>query len=135
MNEENENNQHLTFTFSTSYNRNANRTIQTLKLLTLFLVLFFHIFFHFDFSVFLLFLCQTEKYFASHLLAYSEASIESSSVKQLLYKIITKTIFFLKKNLSYSFQYNLLNKKVCKFIKKEILHRYFSRAVVKRFIL
>ena len=41
--------------------------------------------------------------------------------------------FFYK--IGVSFQYSLLNKKVYKFIKNEILDRYFSKAIFKRSIL
>ena len=58
-----------------------------------------------------------------HLLVYS--GIESCSVKQLLGKTLELV----------SFQYSLLNKKVYKYIKSEILRRYSSSVMVKASIL
>ena len=102
---------------------------------------FSYFFFEFSFFWFLRvhFLCfyfvwQTEKYLVLHLLVYSEAGIESCSVKQLFGKIQLKSLIFFYK-IGVSFQYSLLNKKVYKFIKNEILDRYFSKAIVKRSIL
>ena len=61
-------------------------------------------------------------------LVYSEAGIESCSVKQLFGKMDPKLLFFYKT--AVSFQYCLLNKKVHKYIKSEILSSYCSRVMV-----
>ena len=71
----------------------------------------------------------------SLLLVFSETGIESCSVKTTIRQDITKIIQFFFYKIGVSFQYSLLNMKVWKFIKNEILHRYFSRAIVKWFIL
>ena len=65
----------------------------------------------------------------SHLLVYSEAGIKSCSVKQLFGKISPTSLFFYK--IGVSFQCSLLNKKIYKYIKSEILRRYSSRVMVK----
>ena len=54
--------------------------------------------------------------------------------KTAVWQDITKNVFFLHK-IGVSFQCSLLNKNAYKFIKNKILRRYFSRAMVKRFIL
>ena len=69
-----------------------------------------------------------------HLLVHSGAGIESYLVKQAFPQDATIILIFFHKT-GVSFQYSLLNKKVYKFIKSEILQRYFSRATVKRSIL
>ena len=85
--------------------------------------------------VFRVFISYKLKNIFLHLLVYSEAGIESSSVKQLFGKIEPK----LSKNFFYqtgvSFQYSLLNKKVYKYIKSEILCSYSSRVMVIKSIL
>ena len=85
-------------------------------------------------SILCFYFLQTEKYIFLHLLVFSEAGIESCSVKQLFGKIEPKlSIFFYKTGVS--FQYSLLNKKVYKYIKSEILCRYSSRVMVVKSIL
>ena len=84
--------------------------------------------------VFCVFISYKLKNIFLHLLVYSEAGIESCSVKQLFGKIEPKlSIFFYKTGVS--FQYSLLNKKVYKYIKSEILCRYSSRVMVIKSIL
>ena len=75
-------------------------------------------FLSFDFCmfVFCVFISYKLKNIFLLLLVYSEAGIESCSVKQLFGKIEPKlSIFFYKTGVS--FQYSLLNKKVYKYIK------------------
>ena len=84
--------------------------------------------------VFCVFISYKLKNIFLHLLVYSEAGIESCSVKQLFGKIEPKlSIFFYKTGVS--FQYSLLNKKVYKYIKSEILCSYSSRIMVMKSIL
>ena len=93
-------------------------------------------FLSFDADMFI-FLCfyflQIEKYLFLHLLVFSEAA-KSCSVKQLFGKIEPILFFFFYKT-GVSFLYSLLNKKVYKCIKSEILCRYSSRVMVIKSIL
>ena len=73
-----------------------------------------------------------EKYLL-HLSVYSEAGIESYSLKQLLGKIYPKTLILFYK-IGVSFQYSLLNKTVYKYIKSEILRGYSSETIEKKSI-
>ena len=110
--------------------------MQILELLTLFLLIFLNFFFRLISACsFLCFhLLETEKYLLLHLLVSSEVGIESCSVKQLFSKIQPKLLIFFYKT-RVSFQYSLLNKKVYKHIKSEILCGYPSRVMVKKSVL
>ena len=76
----------------------------------------------------------SKKYLLLHLLAYSEAGRHRELFRKTAGRQdITKTVNFFLQNWS-CLQCSLLNKKVDKYIKSEILPRYSSRVMVKKFI-
>ena len=106
------------------------------------LTLFYYFFFKFSFflicacSFFVFSSCQTEKYLLLHLLLYIFRSRHWEwFCKRVVWQNITKIniyMFFYK--IGVAFQHSLLNKKVYKYIKSEILRRYSSRVMIKKSI-
>ena len=95
---------------------NLNSTSSYVNIITAhpFSLTFSSNFVSFDFCMFIFFcfhFLQIKKYILLHLLAYSEAGIESCFVKQLFGKIEPKPLIFFYKT-GVNFQYSLLNKKV-----------------------
>ena len=108
-----------------------------MKLLTLFLLFFLRIFILLipacSFFVFLFRLTNWKISRVAFISIFRSRHWEllcKTAVWQDTIKIVN---FFYK--IGVSFQYSLLNKKVYKFIKNEILDRYFSKAIFKRSIL
>ena len=108
-----------------------------MKLLTLFLLFFLRIFILLipacSFFVFLFRLTNWKISRVAFISIFRSRHWEllcKTAVWQDTIKIVN---FFYK--IGVSFQYSLLNKKIYKFIKNEILDRYFSKAIVKRSIL
>ena len=122
--------------FGASYIRNANTSMKILKLLTLFFLLFLQSFFLLipACSIFVVFfrLINWKISCAAFISTFRNRHrvVLWTAVRQDITKIVN---FFHK--IRVSFQYSLLNQKFYKFIKSEILHRHFIRAMVKRFIL
>ena len=118
--------------FSTNYNRNANTTMTIPQNYSLFFSYFLLKFFLLiPASSFFVFFYSSEKLknisCRIHLV-YSEARIESCFVKQLFARCDQSGLKHFCK-IRVSLQYRLLNRKVHKSIKNEILESYFSRAI------
>ena len=108
-----------------------------MKLLTLFLLFFLRIFILLipacSFFVFLFRLTNWKISRVTFINIFRSRHWELLCKTAVWQDTIKIVIFFYK--IGVSFQYSLLNKKVYKFIKNEILDRYFSKAIVKRSIV
>ena len=118
--------------FSANYNRNANTTMTIPQNYSLFFSYFLFKFLSFDSCEFMfcIFISSEKlKNISCRIyLVYSEARIESCFVKQLFARCNQSDLKHFYK-IRVSLQYRLLNRKVHKFIKNEILESYFSRAI------